>query len=81
MSGPVGAGTPPGQEIHTWWDGIALLGSVTATIASWLVEQVDRVVEERETADMRTQMELLNIKIDQLLGERSEASRLTGTEP
>jgi voltage-gated potassium channel len=61
--------------------GIALLGSVTATIASWLVEQVDRVAEERETADLRTQVELLNIRIDQLLGQGSEASRLSGTEP
>jgi hypothetical protein len=46
--------------------GIALLGTVTATLASWLVDQVSRT-EDREVSDLRTQIDVLNLKIDQLL--------------
>ena len=46
--------------------GIALLGTVTGTLASWLVDQVSRT-EDREVSDLRTQIDVLNLKIDQLL--------------
>ena len=37
--------------------GIALLGTVTATLASWLVEQVSQT-EDREVLDLRTEIEV-----------------------
>jgi voltage-gated potassium channel len=40
--------------------GIALLGTVTATLASWLVDQVSRI-EDREVSDLRTQIDVLKI--------------------
>ena len=57
--------------------GIALLGTVNATLASWLLEQVSQT-EEREVSDLRTEIEVLNIKIDQLMKNNSHTvSRLT----
>jgi voltage-gated potassium channel len=50
--------------------GIALLGTVTATLASWLVDRVSSG-EEREVSDLRTEIEVLNLKIDQLLGTKA----------
>jgi voltage-gated potassium channel len=54
--------------------GIALLGTVTATLASWLVEQVSRV-EQREASDVRSEIAALNAKLDQLLAQHSELAR------
>jgi voltage-gated potassium channel len=45
--------------------GIALLGTVTATLASWLVERVS-AVEEREASDLRAEVQDLKLKIDKL---------------
>ncbi len=45
--------------------GITLLGTVTATFASWLIEQV--TVTERETEDLSSEIAVLNEKIDRLL--------------
>ena len=45
--------------------GIALLGVVTATFASWLIEQV--ATTEEETADLRSEIAALSAKIDQLV--------------
>src|SRR5829696_4573964 len=59
--------------------GIALLGTVTATLASWLVDQV-RAEEEREVSDLRTEIEVLNLKIDQLLGTKT-TNGLADAEP
>jgi voltage-gated potassium channel len=59
--------------------GIALLGTVTATLASWLVDQV-RAEEEREVSDLRTEIEVLNLKLDQLLATKSTAG-LADSEP
>ena len=58
--------------------GIALLGSVTATLASWLVDQV-RAEEEREASDLRTEIDILNLRIDQLLGTKSRPRLLTAS--
>jgi voltage-gated potassium channel len=59
--------------------GIALLGTVTATLASWLVDQV-RAEEEREVSDLRTEIEVLNLKNDQLLGTKT-TNGLADAEP
>ena len=45
--------------------GIALLGVVTATIASWLVQRVSEVTETEEAAT-RAQVELLTAEIASL---------------
>ena len=56
--------------------GITLLGTVTATIASWLIEQVT-IHEQEETADLRSEIAALHAKLDRLLaqpgGQPSEA--------
>jgi voltage-gated potassium channel len=73
--------TRPGRLVATvlMVAGIALLGTVTATLASWLLEQVSHT-EEREVSDLRSEIEVLNLKIDQLLG--TNASRgLADAEP
>ena len=57
--------------------GIALLGTVTATLASWLVDQV-RAEEEREVSDLRSEIDVLNLKIDQLLDSKSTAGLADG---
>ena len=50
--------------------GIAVLGVVTATLASWLVEQVEVSEQEQtedlraEIVDLRSQIEALTQKVD-----------------
>jgi voltage-gated potassium channel len=58
---------------------IALLGAVTATLASWLVEQVSQT-EDREMSELRTEIEILNLKLDELLDTNSTAA-LADSEP
>jgi voltage-gated potassium channel len=47
--------------------GIALLGTVTATLASWLVETV--AAEKEQAEDIQVMVRRLEAKIDQLAGE------------
>ena len=47
--------------------GIAVLGLVTATVASWMVEQV-RVSEQEQTEDLKAEIEKLRAQ----LAERME---------
>jgi voltage-gated potassium channel len=54
--------------------GIALLGVVTATIASWLVQRVSEVTESEEAAT-RAQVELLTREVAALRAELREAGR------
>ncbi len=54
--------------------GIALLGVVTATIASWLVQRVSEVTETEEAAT-RTQVELLAREVAALRAELREGGR------
>jgi voltage-gated potassium channel len=49
--------------------GIALLGVVTASLASWLIEAVE--ADQQETYDMRNEIRTLHRKLDQLLGGQS----------
>jgi voltage-gated potassium channel len=59
--------------------GIAVLGVVTATLASWLVEQV-KVAEQEQTDDLRTEIEALRTQVATLLDERSDGlERATDT--
>ncbi len=51
--------------------GIALLGIVTATLASWLVEKI-AITEKNQTADLRAEIQVLNHKLDRLLERRNE---------
>ncbi|MFC7622366.1 ion channel [Microlunatus sp. GCM10028923] len=51
--------------------GITLLGLVTATLASWLVEKIT-ITEKEQAADLRAEIAGLNKKIDQLLAQRQE---------
>ena len=46
--------------------GVAMLGVVTATLASWLVEAVQN--ERQETVDLQAEVRALHAKLDQLLG-------------
>lgn len=46
--------------------GIALLGTVTATLASWLVEQLN-VAQEEEAVDLKAEIAELHRKLDALL--------------
>jgi len=48
--------------------GIALLGTVTATLASWLVETV--AAEKEQAEDIQVMVRRLEDKIDQLVEER-----------
>jgi voltage-gated potassium channel len=62
--------------------GIAILGVVTATIASWLVERVSEVTQ-REEAATRTQVELLQeqvLELKAMLG-RSPVEEPTDSQP
>lgn len=54
--------------------GITLLGVMTATLASWLVEHVS-VAEQQQTADLREELALVSTKLDQLLANRSSEGR------
>ena len=53
--------------------GITLLGVVTATLASWLVEAVE--AEQQESDDMRAEIRTLHHKLDQLVSQQSEPSQ------
>lgn len=53
--------------------GIALLGSVTATLASWLVEQLN-VAQEAEVLDLKAEVSELHRKLDAIL-DAQESSR------
>jgi len=50
--------------------GIALLGTVTATLASWLVEVVG--TEREQVEDLHAIVRRLEAKVDQLSGEREQ---------
>jgi voltage-gated potassium channel len=52
--------------------GIALLGAVTATLASWLVDNV-RGSEQEQTADLMVEIRRLHARLDQLEGVSSRA--------
>jgi voltage-gated potassium channel len=54
--------------------GIALLGTVTATLASWLVERVS-AVEEREASDLRAEVQDLKLRIDKLTAIALESAQ------
>lgn len=49
--------------------GITLLGVVTATLASWLLEHVS-VVEQQQTADLREELALVSAKLDRMLANQ-----------
>jgi voltage-gated potassium channel len=53
--------------------GIALLGVVTATFASWLIEQVAQT-EDKQTSELRAEIAVLSNKLDRLIAS-SDASR------
>jgi voltage-gated potassium channel len=60
--------------------GIAILGVVTATLASWLIEQVGRraaVVAEASEEPVRAEIAELNLKIDRLTGLLENLSKPT----
>jgi voltage-gated potassium channel len=48
--------------------GIALLGTVTATLASWLVELVE--AEREQADDLHALVRRLEAKVDQMAAER-----------
>jgi voltage-gated potassium channel len=52
--------------------GIALLGTVTATLASWLVEHVS--AEDRQTAELEAMIRRLEAKVDRLTVEGDRTS-------
>ena len=61
--------------------GIAILGVVTATLASWLIEQVgQRAAVEAELTEepMRAELAEMNLKIDHLTGLLENLSNPTG---
>jgi voltage-gated potassium channel len=53
--------------------GIALLGTVTATLASWLVEAV--AAEKQQADDLQTMITRLESKVDQLTQDRSRSAQ------
>ena len=63
--------------------GIAILGVVTATLASWLIEQVgQRAAVEAELSEepMRAELAEMNLKIDHLTGLLENLSNPTGRQ-
>lgn len=52
--------------------GIALLGAVSATLASWLIETVE--AEKGQVEDLQTMVLRLEAKIDQLAAEQQDGS-------
>lgn len=60
--------------------GIALLGVVTATIASWLVQRVTDATEQQETAT-REQVELLAGELAEVRAQLATLVARTGVEP
>jgi len=59
--------------------GIALLGSVTATLASWLLEQLN-VAQEEEVLDLRAEVAELHRKLDALLAHAGDPARTSRPE-
>jgi voltage-gated potassium channel len=57
--------------------GIALLGTVTATLASWLVETVE--AEKQQSEDLQATVRRLEAKVDRL--EAAQRHELDRTEP
>jgi voltage-gated potassium channel len=53
--------------------GIALLGAVTATLASWLVQQVN--AESQQTADLKAELDRIQAKLDRLVEAMSGRGR------
>jgi voltage-gated potassium channel len=53
--------------------GIALLGTVTATLASWIVETVEG--DKEQTEDLQVTVRRSNAKIDRLAAESGSADR------
>jgi len=53
--------------------GIALLGTVTATLASWIVEAVEAYKEQTE--DLQVTVRRSDAKIDRLAAESGSADR------
>lgn len=56
--------------------GIALLGTVTATLASWLVEAV--AAEKEQAEDLQLRVRRLEAKVDQLAGHSENANTPLG---
>ena len=56
--------------------GVAVLGVVTATLASWLVEQV-KTAEQEQTNELRVEIADLRARVD-ALGERDYWGREDG---
>jgi voltage-gated potassium channel len=52
--------------------GIALLGAVSATLASWLIETVE--AEKEQVEDLQTMVQRLEAKIDQLAADQQDGS-------
>jgi voltage-gated potassium channel len=59
--------------------GIALLGTVTATLASWLVELVE--AEREQAEDLHALVRRLEAKVDQLSVEREQDPHAGRSEP
>lgn len=55
--------------------GIAVLGVVTATLASWLVEQV-KTSEQEQTEELRAEIADLRSQLDALKDSGGEAGRV-----
>lgn len=53
--------------------GIALLGTVTATLASWLVDQLNDA-EEQDVVDLKVEVADLHRKLDLLLADRPDSA-------
>jgi len=53
--------------------GIALLGTVTATLASWIVEAVE--ADKEQTEDLQVTVRRSDAKIDRLAAESGSADR------
>jgi voltage-gated potassium channel len=73
--------TPTGRVIAAGLmvGGVALLGVVTATIASWLVQRVSEVTQTEEAAT-RAQVELLTAELVALRAELREATLSFGAD-
>ena len=56
--------------------GIALLGTVTATLASWLVEAV--AAEKEQAEDLQTTIGRLEAKVDDLARQLDDSPRAEG---
>jgi voltage-gated potassium channel len=59
--------------------GVALLGTVSATLASWLIETV--AAEKEQVEDMREIIRRLEAKVDQLSAEREGDRDASRSEP